>query len=204
MKETQPLLRRQHSDDDASVFSRIYEEDCNMSCWQRELPAVLSDYAARLPEQTDPARINLKQVLPLASVRDSLHRVLPDAPGRDALVDDIYLLTDMFSCLFELDEVGIRLALLTRPMCPRFHVDHIPCRLVTSWSGNATQWMPQPLQAVEDLDTDDSNRFQQLSCGDVALIKGDGWYQNQGNGLVHRSPGATPATPRLFMSLDFA
>ncbi|MCV6589602.1 MAG: DUF1826 domain-containing protein [Marinobacterium sp.] len=204
MKAADTTPRKQYSDHNAQVFGRIYEDSCNMTCWQRSLSdAPLSDqlmqYAAQLPDN-----INLKQVLPLTGVKNSLLRLLPEGPGQDALINDIYLLTDMFTCLFELEEVGMRLAVLTRPMCPRFHVDHIPCRLVTSWSGNATEWMSKPLHMLDDRDTLDSSLFQRLNTGDVALIKGDGWYNNQGNGLVHRSPQASASQPRLFMSLDFA
>ena len=30
-------------------------------------------------------------------------------------------------------------------MCPRFHADHLKCRLVTTYYGPATQWLPNSL-----------------------------------------------------------
>jgi hypothetical protein len=47
----------------------------------------------------------------------------------------------MFCTFFELKQVGLRLRLLDSPMCPRFHVDKVPCRMVTTFSGPGTQWL---------------------------------------------------------------
>lgn len=51
-------------------------------------------------------------------------------------------MVDMFCCLFELKRAGLRLTVLDRAMCPRFHVDRVPCRLVTTYLGAATEWLP--------------------------------------------------------------
>ncbi|MCY7293820.1 DUF1826 domain-containing protein [Alteromonas sp. a30] len=48
----------------------------------------------------------------------------------------------MFGFLFGLEEVGLRLSVLDKAMCPRFHVDKVPFRLVTTYSGIGSQWLP--------------------------------------------------------------
>ncbi len=45
--------------------------------------------------------------------------------------------------------------------------------------------------------------IQQLSVGDVALLKGEGWKGNQGAGLIHRSPQPPGNTSRLLLTIDF-
>lgn len=45
--------------------------------------------------------------------------------------------------------------------------------------------------------------IQQLSCGDVALLKGELWEGNQNAGLVHRSPSVDQGQNRLLLTLDF-
>ena len=57
------------------------------------------------------------------------------------LVDDISKLVDMFCYLFDINKTGLRLAVLDRAMCPRFHVDRVPCRLVSTYRGVATDWL---------------------------------------------------------------
>ena len=48
----------------------------------------------------------------------------------------------MFCYLFDLKRAGLRLTSLNNAMCPRFHVDGVPCRLVTTYQGIATEWLP--------------------------------------------------------------
>jgi hypothetical protein len=142
------------------------------------------------------------------------------------LSKDIAQLVDMFCCLFDLKRAGLRLTVLDRAMCPRFHVDKVPCRLVTTYQGIATEWLPH--QCVdrsklgfgnEGMSDEKSGLFQQsediqrLYKGEVALLKGEGWEGNEGAGLVHRSPSMsasnqsiwanTASESRLLLTLDF-
>lgn len=56
--------------------------------------------------------------------------------------DDVATLVDMFCKLFELDQAGVRLSVLDNAICPKFHVDRIPCRLITTYQGVASEWLP--------------------------------------------------------------
>ena len=86
-------------------------------------------------------------------------------------------------------------------MCPRFHVDHVPCRLITTYTGVTTQWLPHTSVDRSKLGKGNNGKkdeesglfgqstdIKQLCVGDVALLKGESWYGNSGAGLVHRSP----------------
>jgi hypothetical protein len=100
-------------------------------------------------------------------------------------------------------------------MCPRFHVDRIPCRLVTTYQGPATQWLTN---AVADRSVlghangglpdhksglySHGDNVQQIKAGDVSLLKGELWEGNEGAGLIHRSPSTD--FPRLLLTLDFS
>ena len=105
---------------------------------------------------------------------------------------------------------------LDRSMCPKFHVDKVPCRLVTTLSGIATQWLDHQVvdrdklgAGSNGLPDEESGLFErqshinQLSVGDVALLKGEGWFDNEGAGLVHRSPALNSNDRRLLLTLDF-
>ena len=48
-----------------------------------------------------------------------------------------------------------------------------------------------------------SSDIQQLTAGDVALLKGESWMGNEGGGLVHRSPQLSKDNKRLLLTLDF-
>jgi len=74
-----------------------------------------------------------------------LDDALPDLIPYPHLKADIRLLAEMFSCLFGLRTIGLRLTPLTGSMCPRFHVDRVPCRLITTYVGTGTEWLPHDL-----------------------------------------------------------
>jgi len=196
------------------VLGDIYQEQCNIAIWQRTLSADLISGVEELLRSKRSLQTSLR-VTPdsaLASVRE----ILQGHPCAIDLSEDIAGLVEMFSSLFDLDHVGLRLTTLNHAMCPRFHVDRVPCRLVTTYQGPATQWLPHlqvdrsklgagnnglsdetsgMYQAAEDI--------QQINCGDVALIKGELWQGNEGAGLVHRSPAPKLGEPRLLLTLDF-
>jgi hypothetical protein len=148
----------------------------------------------------------------LSSVRDAL-----GDSSQGELSENIAELVDMFCCLFELKRAGLRLATLDRAMCPRFHVDKIPCRLVTTFQGIATEWLPHQVVNREKLGAGNNGKpdstsgvyksphdIQRISSGDVALLKGELWQGNEGAGLVHRSPEVPAGQPRLLLTLDFS
>ncbi|MEF1229663.1 DUF1826 domain-containing protein, partial [Vibrio fortis] len=49
----------------------------------------------------------------------------------------------------------------------------------------------------------DESDVQQLSCGDVALLKGGARIGNEETALVHRSPMVSARENRLLLTVDF-
>ena len=101
-------------------------------------------------------------------------------------------------------------------MCPRFHVDWVPCRLLTTYDGGGTQWLPHDLVDRRKLGPGSGGLpdecsgiiqicrgYSTIKSGDVALLKGENWIGNEGSGLVHRSPQLFDGEKRLLFSLDF-
>ena len=112
--------------------------------------------------------------------------------------------------------IQYKINLYEKAMCPRFHVDNVPCRLITTYQGIATEWLPHNAADRSKLGTGNSGKpdsqsgiyqdesdIQQLSQGDVALLKGEGWVGNEGKGLIHRSPQLSDQTSRLILTIDF-
>lgn len=191
-------------DRQANVLAEVYEEHIALAIWQRSLSSPVRRYAGQVVAQAPSLKIALNA--DLAQLEDQLAQLLPVYPFRNAFIDDVFLLGDMFSCLFDLQRIGLRLAVLTSAMCPKFHVDRVPCRLLSTFVGSGSQWLSHD-QVQRDgthLNGHSNATVHSLDCGDVALLKGEAWQGNEGRGLVHRSPMATQAAPRLVLTLDFA
>ena len=197
-----------------TVLTDIYQDNTNIVIWQRNLDNKLTIAVNHLLEH------NPTLTLLLIVTPEDCFEVLSEKFGKSdditTLINDITLLVDMFCCLFGLKQAGLRLTILDRAMCPRFHVDRIPCRLVTTYKGMATQWLDNNIIDRSKLGAEDQGKtdeqsgliqdiddINQLTQGDIALLKGENWDEHEGAGLVHRSPDVSQGERRLFLTLDF-
>lgn len=201
------------ANDDPRILANIYRDDCNMATWRRKLsPELQREVATFL--QTHNSFQSSMSVSP-ESAQSSIHRALRGNECLASLSTDIAELVDMFCYLFEVDLAGLRLRALEQPMCPRFHVDHVPCRLVTTYQGPATECLPHDCVDRSKLGSgsggipDESSGLfrspgdiQQAHAGEVLLLKGERWEGNEGAGLVHRSPSIPTGGRRLLLTLD--
>jgi len=200
------------------VLSDIYQEEHNLAIWQRTLPSTLLTAIDTflLSNSTFSCTLAVTPDNALSTVKKALKGAENSAECVDALSEDVAELVDMFCCLFDLKQAGLRLTALSHAMCPRFHVDKIPCRLITTYQGIATEWLPHDRvnRAAlggyrNEMSDEQSGIYQQtedihqLQRGDVALLKGERWEGNENAGLVHRSPKLMPNEKRLLLTLDF-
>ena len=195
-------------DKQPTVLSDIYKAEINIAIWRRQKQFLVKEFLELNP--TFQKEMVLTPQDALSRIRESFDNNMTEVS------EDIAELVDMFCYLFELKQVGMRLKVLDQAMCPKFHVDKVPCRLVTTYQGRATQWLPHELVdqtklgwGCSGLPDNESGLYksesdiQQLNCGDVALIKGTLWEGNENAGLVHRSPELIANEKRLILTLDF-
>lgn len=196
------------------VLTDIYQEHTNIAIWQRSLANALIEAADSILDTNPTLQASLVVTPQEANV--AVMKVLGSTARAATLSEDIAQLVDMFCCLFDLKRAGLRLTALDRAMCPRFHADRVPCRLVTTYQGVATEWLPHQAADRSKLGIGNQGKpdeqsglfnsatdIQQLCRGDVALLKGESWEGNQGAGLIHRSPQLPGETRRLLLTLDF-
>lgn len=193
--------------DQADCLTEIFRDEVNMVVWNRPLRPQI----ARFAEELTAWEGQMERFVSL-SEGDSAALALPrwalTIDGAEAWVADANEVIDMYRCLFEPDAVGLRLHVLKGTMCPRFHVDRVPVRLLCTYQGVGTEWLqearvtrpqktgPLPQQSIAALDV------ERMPTGSIGLLKGEAWIGNEGRGLVHRSP-APGDRPRLVLALDW-
>lgn len=203
------------SSQDATGLTEIYQPHINIAIWERGPDSAVIEALTELTEQH--SSFNIKAVVGMSDARKKLSQLLPQCAGHDTLVESLYLSLDLFACLFEQEQVGVRFGRLTDAMCPRFHVDNLPVRLVHTLSGPGTEWLLETTldrnklgrgnQGKADHESGIYRSEQEighLQCGDIALLKGSGWEGNEAMALVHRSPAVPAGQSRWFLSLDLA
>ncbi|MEM7282145.1 MAG: DUF1826 domain-containing protein [Pseudomonadota bacterium] len=196
------------------VLAEIYNPANNIVVWQRELDLAIESSIERL--LADRQTLNIEGIATPETDNEPLLKTLLGYDYSRVLVDTVNDLVNMFCYLFDLERAGLRLATLDRAMCPRFHTDKVPCRLVTTFRGVATEWLAHEVvdrsklgPGNGGLPDDQSGLYRtpadinQLTKGDVALLKGELWEGNENAGIVHRSPEVTNGGTRLLLTLDF-
>tara|TARA_Y100001954_G_scaffold75612_1_gene82912 strand:+ start:684 stop:1376 length:693 start_codon:yes stop_codon:yes gene_type:complete len=199
---------------DISKISNIFNREINISIWKRNLNSnILHASEILLLKNSD------LQFSELVNKNFSID-FLVDKIGADekliSFYEDIQYLTKLFCELFDIKDAWLRIDAIDKPMCPRFHADHLKCRLVTTYYGPGTQWLPNSLvnrnklgHGNNGLADDISGLFskksdiENLDVGDIGLLKGEAWVNNEGLGLVHRSPHTDSNYKRLYVTIDF-
>ena len=143
------------------------------------------------------------------SVEDIL-ALLEDEISEDLKSSDFYMqwvidmagVCNIFCETLATNTVGFCLA--TQRACQRYHIDHVPLRLLVTYYGKGTEWVPD--SAVDRLAYDSgmpndkiltSNKARKfLNAWDVAIFRGGP------NGLLHRTPDAALNTPSILLRLD--
>jgi hypothetical protein len=201
-----------------SDLTEIYQSDVNVCIVNRTFDEEINHFVKALFDE--PLHVSVVESLNIDKF--NFENLLPQAKqlrGYAEFHQDIEHLVAVFSELFELETVGLRLQLLKNAMCPKFHVDHVPCRLVCTYGGLGTEWLEDCYLDRTKLGTGsnglsddksgliraDLDVINTMSTGAIGLLKGSKWEGNEQNGAVHRSPKVTENLPyRLLLTLDFA
>ena len=100
------------------------------------------------------------------------------------------MLTDLFMKLTERSQTQLLLQTVENDACRKFHVDLYPIRLICTYDGPGTQWLPnhqvrrEALQTINEQIAKESSKVQYMNRFHVGIMKG-----SQTNyGIVHRSP----------------
>jgi len=198
--------------DDISGIAQLFDAETHVVHLRRTLPASVAVEAATLVAQPG---LRVAALTPLTSAGRAQLRGDRTVGG---LSEELWFWAELMGELTGCTSVGIRCARLDAAMCPRFHVDRVGVRLVTTLVGPGTEYVASEhvnramLGHAAGGASDDSSGLlrpgaviARAEAGDVVLMKGESWPGNAGRGAVHRSP-PTQATqacaPRLVVTID--
>jgi hypothetical protein len=195
---------------DLADLSQLFEPERNVAVHRRQFVDELKPEIARV--LAEPTFRLLTSVEPTAT---GLAQLAAELPAYPAIARELHFLCELLAELAGAESIGLRLARLESAMCPRFHVDHVLVRLVQTWSGVGTQyldeldvdraWLGHASAGAADEVTGLLRKgatIHTANAAELVLLKGESWPGNQGRGAVHRSPKASPAEPRLVLTLD--
>ncbi len=188
-------------------FAAIYDEDVEIVSVARPQASACEALSKRLIRSRQVPQLRWVQA---ADDPEAPANELPgtvDADVHAALRDQIAEASEILGELMDCARVGVRLETLSAPVCPRFHADYVPCRMLITLSGVGTEWIPNSdvdWDVFADLETaappvQANGQIRRLTTGHWSLLKGGAWHDGFG-GVVHRSPHGVGE--RLLLALD--
>lgn len=191
----------------AGALSVIQRPDVTLAVWRRRLPAGLATQCAALGMANRPS---FRLATTVGDAATDLAAALPARWIDGPLLPDILRLVRVYADIVGCPTLQLRLDSVAGDGCRFFHADHVGLRLLCTYQGAGTHWLPDGAVTRSALGRGDNEavlsdprRIRTLRAGHVALLKGEAWPGNRGRGLVHRSPPADPSgAPRLLLCLD--
>ena len=192
--------------DEMSNLCNFSERDSKLEIVNRQIPAGATPFFKQLVKspfwasgivQKNDALNDIEKIL-----ADTISPELQKQAFYEVWVDDMANVANVF-CKIE-KSGSIKLWVGTKRGCSRYHVDNVPRRLLVTYDGKGTEWLPD--EAVDraaytkgqpnELIVKDPSSRQFISEWDIAVFKG-------GNGgLLHRTPDEALTSPTVFMRLD--
>lgn len=202
----------------ATVLCAVAEGHAALAVWERTPPGDVLAEAARLRDgasmrqrvTVDARRPDLavarcvEALLTTASSDDARACAAPDA---SALGRDLRQLLALALPLAARSPLTLRVERITDDGCRLFHTDRVQARLLCTYAGEGTQWLPDAAVDRDRLGNGDNRHVtdptaqRSIATGAVALLRGD--LSRHGPGVMHRSPPLGADRPRLLAAVDW-
>lgn len=193
-----------------SVLAHATRLGVDVAVWTRGVPEAVRDALAAWTASAPPSldrplslRSSIASVRRTASTCCPLGAVLATVPveARRWLCDDVSLLLERFGAVAHVEQAHVFFGVIRDDQCRKFHVDAVHLRLVTTYVGPGTEWVPS-----EAVDRDALARLtpcpseanagivriasavRRAEPGHVLVLKGGRNASAAGAGAVHRSP----------------
>ena len=187
------------------VLQDIHLKSKNIAIYERNITS-LSEELHRVMEQSIECRASGTVAEILSSVEDYFTHHLSNCPS---LMEDIGRLVKLFDETTKASSLRLLLTTVSTNMCRKFHTDINDVRLLCTYVGQGTLWLPDEVvdyKALQRRGNDrevvkDKQQIQQVRTGDVVLLKGA--LYPDANPILHRSPSIEKSgEKRLLLRID--
>ena len=135
-------------------------------------------------------------------LEEDIPPILQSDPFFDLWVADMANVCNIFCDLLGEDAIGFCLG--TERGCRRYHIDNVPMRLLVTYAGEGTEWLPESASDREAFEGGMANEFilkdpsarQFVGLWDIAVFRGGP------RGVLHRTPDSALNGPSILMRLD--
>jgi hypothetical protein len=185
------------------VLQNIHLQEKNIAIYHRDISHLQSDINTCMK-----GKIEFRKSGSLPEIKAALESEIPNCYD---LILDIVSLVKVFGELTENSTFKVLLSTVNSNMCRRFHTDINDLRLLCTYSGQGTLWIPEEFVNREALNScgdnecilRDASQVQQVPTGSVAILKGAIYPKEGTKACVHRSPSIEESgETRLLLRID--
>lgn len=190
---------------DPSLLQEIHLPTKNIAIYQRDIELLQSEIT---PLVTQAIECRASGTIPdvVGKLTTYAEQHFPQAK---ALREDIIASLNLFQQITKAATYRLYLASVSSNMCRRFHTDINHLRMLCTYAGPATLWLPDEA-ADQNASRNgrgnqeiviDEDQIQQARTGDIVILKGA--LYPDGNPILHRSPGIEKnGDKRLLLRID--
>lgn len=194
-----------------AVLRAVTQSRTNLVVWQRLVPygikRAIADWARTFPP-------SLEGQLCTRDAKVAALVATMEPPLRERIARDLQSLIDTFAKVTEAERVRVTFGVVRTDRCRKFHADFVRYRLITTYLGLGTEWLPEeavdraamarsiecPFEANRAIVRADAS-VRRAVAGDVLLMKGAAHPGERG--AVHRSPPLSAANPlRVLLTIS--
>ena len=188
-----------------SILENIHQKDVNIAIYKRDISTLASEIS-RLLQQN----IELRTSGDIITILNEVTQVL-NPEIYCLMMQDIKDLLQLFKEITNADSFRLLLGTISTNMCRKFHTDMNNLRLLCTYSGPGTLWLPEDNINRKVLNSHgnneaiviDESKVQQAKTGAVVILKGAIYPLEGTKAVVHRSPTIEESgEKRLLLRLD--
>lgn len=174
------------------VLLSVTAPEVALAIWNRAAPAGLAaSIDALVLDAVDDIEAAIEAPISAADLTVTLQDAGYNSDVVALLAEDIAALAGRFAAVVGRTRFKLRLEVIETDACRRFHSDFVTYRLLTTYRGQATQW----------IEADRPDAVAQMRAGEVAIFKGRMLLDDPP--VLHRSPPiAATGEQRLLLVLD--
>jgi hypothetical protein len=185
------------------ILNEIHQKNKNIAVYERDCQFLEQELSYAMTQQ-----VSFKTNGSLDEILERLAEYFQsNLSSCIALLEDIKNLTIIFAGISKSDSYRLYFNTVNHDMCRKFHTDINDLRLLCTYFGKGTLWVPEEAVSYGKLYDEknivdvDFKQVQQAKSGDVIILKGA--LYPEANPILHRSPAIEKIREkRLLLRID--
>lgn len=182
---------------------QIHHSEINIAIYNRDITSISQEIQALVNQ---PMKMNVS-----GDMESMVQTIQNELKEYEFIISDIISLLHLFKEITKARIFRLLLATVNTNMCRRFHTDMNDLRLLCTYSGHGTLWLPDDHVNRKALNTRGNNdrivmdetKIQQVKTGSVVILKGAKYPTKGTKAIVHRSPTIEASNKRrLLLRID--